>query len=74
MRVRVNFTVELDPEVYRERTGEQLEKEDIRRQVQEAALREVLIRLNGEGVPCRLVGRNNVYDSKTRLTRSEHVC
>ncbi|UOW93111.1 hypothetical protein SEA_NOSHOW_43 [Mycobacterium phage NoShow] len=73
MRVRVNFTVDLDPETYRERTGEDLTKEEIRKQVQDLALREVLIRINGEGVPCRPLGQNNVYDPRTRTTRSEQL-
>lgn len=68
MRVRVNFTVELDPEEYREVSGDDLTKEEIRNKIQEFAAREVLIRLNGEGVSTRLLGRNNVYDPKKRLT------
>ena len=73
MRVRVNFTLEVDPEAYREASGEELSKEEIRHVVQETAIRDVMSRFNAEGVPTRLLGRNNVYDASTRSTRSEQL-
>lgn len=73
MRVRVNFTVEVDPEEYREATGMELDKEQVRVEIQDRAISDTLEGLSDLGVQARLLGRNNVYDPKSRLTRSQHL-
>lgn len=70
MRIRVNFTIEVDPEAFREGTGEQLDKEEIRHTVQERAISDCIEGLSDRGVRARLLGQNNVYDARARLTRS----
>ena len=73
MRVRVNFTIEVDPEEYREAMGEDLDKEQVRNDIQERAITDCVIGLSDQGVHARLLGRNNVYDAKSRTTRSEQL-
>ncbi|AZS06600.1 hypothetical protein SEA_JACOREN57_33 [Mycobacterium phage JacoRen57] len=73
MRVRVNFTVEVDAEQYREAMGEELTKVEIRERIQNMALNRVMYGLGDEGVKVELLGRNNVYDPKQRLTVAEHL-
>lgn len=73
MRVRVNFTIDLDPEQYREVFETELDKGQIREEIQERAISDCVLGLGDEGIQVRLLGRNNVYDPKTRTTRSEQL-
>lgn len=73
MRVRVNFTIDLDPEQYREILGIEATKDEIRKDIQESAISDVVIGLNDVGIKARLLGRNNVYDPRQRLTVAEHL-
>lgn len=72
MRVRVNFTVEVDVDEYREKIGpENATKEDIRRWIQSDAISRVTYGLGDEGVTCNYLGKNNEYDPETRQTIHE---
>lgn len=73
MRVRVNFTVDVDVEEYRELTGEDLTKTQIRERMQEECITYLLYKYGDEGLKVDLLGRNNVYDPKQKLTVAEHL-
>ncbi len=68
MRVRVNFTLEVDAESYRDAMGDDISKETIRRDIQERAQKYVTGSLKGIGVDAGLLSRNNVYSPEDRLT------
>lgn len=72
MRVRVNFTVEVDVDEYRDKIGPpNATKEDIRRWIQGDAINRVTFGLGDEGVSCTYLGQNNRYDPETRQTIHE---
>jgi hypothetical protein len=73
MRVRVNFTIDVDLDDYRETMEVDMTKDEIRKTIQERAITDTVLNLTDEGVGCRLLGRNNAYDSEQRLTRSEQL-
>jgi len=74
MRIRINFTIDLDLEEYREQTAADMSKDELRREIQEAASSDVILELHNLGVrSARLLGSNNVYDRRTRTTRSEQL-
>jgi len=57
MRVRVNFTIEFDPERYREVFEVEDTNEEIREELQNRAQSEILMFLIDEGVQARPVRR-----------------
>lgn len=57
MRVRVNFTLDLDPEQYREAFEVEDSNEEIRRDLQDRAYSELVLYLRDEGVRARRVSR-----------------
>ena len=73
MRVRVNFTVDLDVQQYNEAMDEDTSKIDIRKRIQEDCISYLLRKYGDLGVDIGLLGRNNVYDPKQRLTVAEHL-
>lgn len=73
MRVRVNFTLEVDVEDYREATGQDINKQVVREDIQEQCIAHIINELKGLGLKARLIGRNNVYDPKQGLTVAEHL-
>ena len=73
MRVRVNFTVDLDVQQYNEAMDEDTTKVDIRKRIQEDCISYLLRKYGDLGVDIGLLGRNNVYDPKQRLTVAEHL-
>jgi len=73
MRVRVNFTVDVDVQQYNDAMGEDNTKIEIRNQIQEQCISYILLALGDQGVDIGLLGRNNVYDPKQRLTVAEHL-
>ena len=73
MRVRVNFTVDLDVQQYNEAMDEDTTKVDIRKRIQEDCISYLLMKYGDLGVDIGLLGRNNVYDPKQRLTVAEHL-
>ena len=73
MRVRINFTVDLDVQQYNEAMDEDTSKTDIRSRIQEDCISFLLAKYGDLGVDIGLLGRNNVYDPKQRLTVAEHL-
>lgn len=73
MRVRINFTVDLDVQQYNEAMDEDTSKIDIRKRIQEDCISYLLTKYGDLGVDIGLLGRNNVYDPKQRLTVAEHL-
>lgn len=73
MRVRVNFTLELDVEQYNDATEQDLSKDEVRREVQDTAASDIVLGLVDAGVRVRMLGRNNAYDPKLRTTRGQHL-
>lgn len=73
MRVRINFTVDLDVQQYNEAMDEDTSKIDIRKRIQEDCISYLLRKYGDLGVDIGLLGRNNVYDPKQRLTVAEHL-
>lgn len=73
MRVRVNYTVEVDVEQYNEATGQDLSKDEVRREIQDKGSTDVVLGLVDEGVKVRMLGRNNCYDPLLRTTRAQHL-
>lgn len=73
MRVRINFTVDLDVQQYNEAMDEDTSKIDIRKRIQEDCISFLLAKYGDLGVDIGLLGRNNVYDPKQRLTVAEHL-
>ena len=73
MRVRINFTVDLDVQQYNEAMDEDTSKIDIRKRIQEDCISYLLMKYGDLGVDIGLLGRNNVYDPKQRLTVAEHL-
>ncbi len=73
MRVRVNFTVDLDVQQFNDAMDDTSSKIDIRRQLQEDCISYLLMKYADLGVDIGLLGRNNVYDPKQRLTVAEHL-
>lgn len=73
MRVRVNFTLEVDTESYRDAMGDDLTKEQIRKSMQDQAQAYLTGSLRGQGVDVALMSRNNVYRPQDRLTGREEV-
>ena len=68
MRVRANFTLGIEPEQFREATGEELTKVEIRQRVQAMAETLTIMALGDMGVKVDEMGMNNVYDPNTRQT------
>ena len=73
MRVRINFTVDLDVQQYNEAMDEDTSKIDIRKRIQEDCISYLLRKYGDLGVDIGLLGRNNVYDPNQRLTVAEHL-
>lgn len=73
MRVRVNFTLGVDVEEFCEKRGVDLTKVQVREAIQEQALHYIIMALGDEGINVDLLGRNNVYDPKQKLTVAEHL-
>lgn len=73
MRVRVNFTVDLDVQQFNDAVDEDNSKVDIRARIQEDCISFLLAKYADLGVDIGLLGRNNVYDPKQRLTVAEHL-
>ena len=73
MRVRHNFTIDVDVEQYNEATGQCLSKDQVRKEIQESCITAVLEGLADVGVKASMLGRNNVYDPIQRLTVAEHL-
>lgn len=73
MRVRINFTVDLDVQQYNEAMDEDNTKVDIRARIQEDCISFLLAKYADLGVDIGLLGRNNVYDPAQRLTVAEHL-
>lgn len=73
MRVRVNFTLEVDVEDYREATGQEINRQVVREDIQEQCIAHIVGELQKLGLGARLLGRNNVYDRKQGLTVAEHL-
>lgn len=73
MRVRVNFTVDVDVDQYCDAMDQDLSKVQVREQIQEQCLSYILMALGDQGVDIQLLGRNNVYDPNQKLTVAEHL-
>jgi hypothetical protein len=73
VRIRLNFTLEVDVEQYNLTTHQDLNKDEIRHQVQEDVIKETMNSLKYKGVRAGLIGRNNVYDPAQRLTVAQHL-
>lgn len=73
MRIRMNFTIDLDVEQYCEATDQDLTKVEVREQVQERCIASIMQHLERKGVDAELLGRNNVYDAFQKLTVAEHL-
>ena len=73
MRVRVNFTLEIDAEQYREAMQEELTKQEIRAVIQRDCRQDLMESLADKGVRAEMLGVNNVYDPVQRLTVAEHL-
>jgi hypothetical protein len=73
MRIRINYTLEVDVDQYCEAMEADLEKEVIRKRVQDLAQRAVLQLLKKRGVRARMIGVNNVYDPIQKLTVAAHL-
>ena len=71
MRVRVNFTVDIDVENYRKKTGTDLTKSVIREDIQEQCRDFVMTFLKEQGIRAQYLGQNNKYDPKSRQTIHE---
>lgn len=73
MRVRINYTLDVDVEQYCEATDQDLSKVEVREQIQEQCISSIIRQLVKKGVNVELLGRNNVYDPKQKLTVAEHL-
>lgn len=73
MRIRMNFTLDLDVEQYCEATDQDLTKVEVRERVQEQCITNIMRHLINKGVDVELLGRNNVYDPIQKLTVAEHL-
>jgi hypothetical protein len=72
MRVRVNFTIEVDLDDYRDKIGpEDITKEGLRTRLQTNAVDHLLYSLGDEGVKVNYLGQNNRYDPESRQTIHE---
>lgn len=70
MRIRVNFTIEVDVEEYRQKLGAGIlnTKEEIRAAIQGQCEEYILLSLGDEGVSARSLGINNAYDRESKQT------
>ena len=57
MRVRVNFTLDFNPEEYRDTMEVDMANEEIRDTIQQRAISDALYGLIDEGVPARVIRR-----------------
>lgn len=73
MRVRLNYTIDIDVQQYQDALGEDMTKVQIRNKIQEDNIRALLEELKDQGVEVELLGRNNVYDPAQKLTVAEHL-
>jgi hypothetical protein len=73
MRIRMNFTLDLDVEQYCEAMDQDLTKVEVRERVQEQCIASIMRHLIAKGVDVELLGRNNVYDPIQKLTVAEHL-
>lgn len=73
MRVRVNYTLDVDVDQYCDATDQDLTKMEVRSEIQEQCITETIKRLEHAGVEVNLLGRNNVYDAAQKLTVAEHL-
>lgn len=73
MRVRVNFTLGVDVEDYCDKTDQDLSKTQVREAIQEQCIAYIMAVLGDQGIDIELLGRNNVYDPKQKLTVAEHL-
>lgn len=73
MRVRLNYTIDIDVQQYCDALDEDLTKVQIRHRIQEDNIRALLQTLKDQGVEVELLGRNNVYDPAQKLTVAEHL-
>jgi hypothetical protein len=75
MRVRVNFTIEIDVDQYREKIGAGVinTKQEIRAAIQGQCEEYILLSLADEGVNARSLGINNAYDPTSRQTMHEDL-
>lgn len=73
MRVRNNYTLEVDVEQYCEATEQDLTKVEVRDQIQKLAIELVITHLTEAGVKVDMLGLNNVYDPIQKLTVAEHL-
>lgn len=73
MRVRINFTLGVDVDNYNDKMGTDLDKTQVREQIQEQCLNYIMLALGDQGVNLELLGRNNVYDPTQKLTVAEHL-
>lgn len=73
MRVRINYTLDVDVDQYCDATDQDLTKMQVREQIQEDCIQSLIANLEDAGVKVELLGRNNVYDPKQKLTVAEHL-
>ena len=73
MRVRINFTIGVDVDEYCDKTDQDLTKVQVREAIQEQCLSYIMMALGDQGINVELLGRNNVYDPKQKLTVAEHL-
>jgi hypothetical protein len=73
MRVRINFTIDVDVEEYREMMQQELTKVQVRESIQEQCIDYITMALGDKGVETRVRARNNVYDPAQKLTVAEHL-
>lgn len=73
MRIRLNFTLDVDVDQYNDATEQELTKVQVREQIQEQAINDIMYWLIDQGVKVELLGRNNVYDPHQKLTVAEHL-
>ncbi len=71
MRVRINFTVDIDVDDYREKMGVDLNQAVLRQDIQEQCRDFVLDTFRGHGLKISYLGQNNKYDPETRQTIHE---
>lgn len=73
MRVRLNFTLDVDVKEYCDKTKQDLNKMQVRMQIQEDCIDHIVKKYRAKGLDVGLLGRNNVYDPIQRLTVAEHL-
>lgn len=73
MRVRINYTIDVDVQQYCDATGQDMSKMAIRNKIQEDNIKALLKELAKQGVEVEMLGRNNVYDPIQKLTVAEHL-